>query len=278
MRVITALWFRNVKLFVRNRVQLILMFIMPFFYLYLLSTMFESAFISNPLYYVLAGIVIIVVFQTSLNIATSTIDDIVSGYMKEVLVSPVKRIQIAIGQMLSSTTIATFQGILILIVGYLIGMRYTSMWTPIAIIAAMIMVGLVFSSFGLYLATCVKDAQTFQIISMAVTTPITFLCGVYVPLSLLPHGLQYLALLNPMTYATAFFRSLSLEKMSLSTDELMAEQLAFKIHHFIITPQISIIIVLLFGVLFLFLSTFAFTKVDFSLLNRTKGNKDIFQQ
>lgn len=225
MRIIAALWLRNVKLFVRNRVQLILIFIMPFFYLYLISTIFKSADIGNPVSYVLAGIVIIVVFQTSLNIATSTIDDIVSGYMKEVLVSPVKRIQIVIGQILSSTTIATFQEIMILILGYFIGMKYTSIITPIAVIGSMIFVGLVFSTFGLFLATTVKNSQTFQIVSIAVTTPITFLCGVYVPLSLLPNGLQYIALINPMTYATAFFRTLSLEKMSLSADELIAEQL-----------------------------------------------------
>ncbi|GIN72135.1 hypothetical protein J14TS2_26100 [Bacillus sp. J14TS2] len=278
MRVIAALWGRNVKLFMRNRTQLILIFIMPFFYLYLISTIFESAFISNPENYVLSGIVIIVVFQTSLNIATSTIDDIVSGYMKEVLVSPVKRIQIAAGQILSSTTIATLQGIIILFIGYFIGLKYTHMMTPVFVIAFMIFVGLVFSAFGLFLATAVKNSQTFQIASMAVTTPITFLCGVYVPLSLLPNGLQFLALFNPMTYAAAFFRTLSLEKMSLSVEELLEEQLAFKVSTFVITPQISMIIILLFGLLFLFLSTLAFSKVDFSRMNRAKGQKDIFQQ
>ena len=278
MRIVFALWLRNIKLFVRNRVQLILILVMPFFYLYLLSTIFKNAYISNSINYVLAGIVIIVVFHTSLNIATSTIEDIVSGYMKEVLVSPVKRIQIAAGQILSSTTVATIQGVLILIVGYFIGLKYTSVLTPIAVIASMIFVGLVFSSFGLFLAASVKNSQTFQIISMAVTTPITFLCGVYVPLSLLPNGLQYIALINPMTYAAAFFRSLTLEKMSLPTDELIAEQLAFNVGGFVITPQISFIIILIFGILFLILSSAVFTKVDFSVMNRTGVQKDIFQQ
>jgi len=278
MRVIAALWVRNVKLFIRNRTQLLLIFIMPFFYLYLISTIFESAFISNPENYVLAGIVIIVVFQTSLNIATSTIEDIVSGYMKEVLVSPVKRIQIALGQILSSTTIAAFQGMIILFIGYFLGLRYNYLTTPFLVIAFMVFVGLVFSAFGLFLATVVKNSQTFQIVSMAVTTPITFLCGVYVPLSLLPNGLQYLALLNPMTYAAAFFRTLTLEKTSLSVDELVGEQLAFQIRHFVITPQMSMVIVLAFGILFFLLSTVAFSKVDFSKMNRSRAQKDIFQQ
>lgn len=278
MRIITALWLRNLKLFVRNRVQLVLILIMPFFYLYLLSNIFKSASIDNPFSYVLAGIVIIVVFQTSLNIAASTVEDIVSGYMKEVLVSPVKRIQIAAGQILSSTTIASLQGLLILIVGYCVGMRYSSVLTPLAIIGFMIVVGLVFSSFGLFLAASVKSSQTFQIVSMAVTTPITFLCGVYVPISLLPDGLQVAALLNPMTYAAAFFRILSLEKMSFSTEELLNEQLAFKLNSFVVTPSISLAIVLSTGALFLILSTIVFSKVDFSQVHRMKGNKDIFQQ
>lgn len=278
MRVITALWLRNVKLFVRNRVQLVLILIMPFFYAYLLSTIFQSTDIANPVPYVLAGIIIIVVFQTSLNIASSTIEDIVSGYMKEVMVSPAKRIQIAIGQILSSTTVATFQGIIIMIIGTFIGLKYTTVVTPIAAIGFMIVVGLVFSAFGLFMAAVVKNAQTFQIVSMAVTTPTTFLCGVYVPLNLLPGGLQVVALCNPMTYATAFFRALSLEKMSMSNDELLAEQLAFKVNHFMITPQVGIIIVFAFGALFLLLSAIVFSKVDFSTINRVSGNKDIFQQ
>src|SRR5690625_4487379 len=273
MRTITALMCRNVKIFMRNRLQLILLLIMPYFYLYLISTIFKSVSINDSMNYVLAGIVIIVVFQTSLNIATSTIEDLSSGYMKEVLVSPVKRVEIAIGQILSSTMIATCQGVLILIIGYFLGMKYTSLITPLAIIASMILIGIVFSSFGLFLAASVKNAQTFQIISVAVTTPITFLCGVYVQLSLLPNGLQFLSLFNPMTYATAFFRALSLEKLSVSADELVAQELAFKISNYVITPQMSVLIVALFGLLFIILSTIVFSKVNFSRVNRSYGNK-----
>src|SRR5699024_5703485 len=273
MRVIMSLCMRNIKLFLRNKLQIVLIVIMPFFYLYLLSTIFKSADISNPTTYVLTGIVIIVVFQTSLNIATSTIDDIVSGYMKEVLVSPIKRIQIVFGQILSATIIATFQGIIILVVGYFIGLHYTSFWTPVYVLFSMIFIGMVFSAFGLFLATSVKNSQTFQITSVAVTTPITFLCGVYVPLSLLPTGLQYVAFLNPMTYAASFFRTLSLEKMSMPIKDLISDQLAFPVGGFIITPQISFFVILVFGILFLGLCSLSFVKVDFSKINRTPGNK-----
>ena len=273
MDIVIALWSRNIKIFVRNRVQLIFTIIMPFFFLYVFSAIFKNDNIPNPVNYMLAGIVITTVFQTALTIASSTIEDIVSGFMKEILVSPVKRIQIAAGQLLSAATIATLQGVIILIIGYFIGLKFTSVITPFAVVGVMIVVGLVFSGLGLFLATLVKNSQTFQIVITAITMPLTFLCGAYIPLSLLPNTLQYFAYLNPMTYTTAFFRTIILEKTSLTTEQLVAEQLAFKIGDFVITPVISMGIVLVFGVVFLLLSTFIFSKVDFSRINRSKNKE-----
>jgi ABC-2 type transport system permease protein len=273
MNIIVALWFRNIKIFVRNRVQLVFTIIMPFFFLFVFSSVFKNENIQNPVNYMLAGIVITTVFQTSLTIATSTIEDIVSGFMKEVLVSPVKRIQIAAGQLLSAATIATIQGIIILFIGYFIGLKFTSWITPFEVIGVMAMVGLVFSGLGLYIAALVKNSQTFQVVITAITMPLTFLCGAYIPLSMLPKTLQYIAYINPMTYTTAFFRTIILEKTSLTTDQLIAEQLAFKIGDFIITPPISMAIVIIFGLIFLLLSTYVFSRVDFSRINRSKSKE-----
>lgn len=270
MDIIIALWFRNIKIFVRNRVQLVFTIVMPFFFLFVFSSIFKNQNIENPVNYMLAGIVITTVFQTSLTVASSTIEDIVSGFMKEVLVSPVKRIQIAAGQLLSAATIATLQGIIILFIGYFIGLKFTSWVTPFVVIGVMILVGLVFSGLGLYIATLVKNSQTFQVVITAITMPLTFLCGAYIPLSLLPKILQYIAYLNPMTYTTAFFRTIILEKTSLTTEQLISEQLAFKIGSFVITPPISMAIVIVFGLIFLLLSTYVFSRVDFSRINRSK--------
>lgn len=273
MDIIVALWFRNIKIFFRNRVQLIFTIIMPFFFLYVFSSIFKNNNIPNPVNYMLAGIVITTVFQTVLSIATITIEDIVSGFMKEVLVSPVKRLHIAIGQLLSASTISTFQGIIILSIGYFIGLKFTLISTPFKVIGVMILVGLVFSGFGLYLALLVKNSQTFQIVQIVITMPMTFLCGAYIPLSLLPKALLYVAYLNPMTYTTVFFRTIILEKTSLNFDQLSAEQITFSIGNFMVTPLFSLLIVMTFGILFLLLETFVFSKVDFSRINRSKNKE-----
>lgn len=272
MNTVFALWKRGLKAFVRNRTGLIFSLIFPFFFVYVFGAIFKNEFIQNPIAYMLSGVIIATVFESSLNLASTTVDDMVSGFMKEVLVSPAKRISVAFGQLLSAATVSTLQGILILVIGLFVGIKFTSWTTPFFVLLAMICVGLVFSGVGLYLATIVRSGQTFQIVKTAVTMPLTFLSGAYIPISMLPTSLKYLAYINPMTYATAFFRMIVLEKTNLSTAQLVKEELAIEINGFIITPISSFAIIIAIGLIFLILSTNSFIKTDFSRINRSAND------
>jgi ABC-2 type transport system permease protein len=272
MNTVFTLWKRGLKAFVRNRTGLIFSLIFPFFFVYVFGAIFKNEFIENPIAYMLSGVIISTVFESSLNLASTTVDDMVSGFMKEVLVSPARRISVALGQLLSAATVATVEGIMILFIGLFIGIRFTSWTTPIFILIAMICVGLVFSGVGLFMATMVRSGQTFQIIKTAVTMPLTFLSGAYMPIDLLPGTLKVVAYLNPMTYATAFFRMIVLEKTGLSSDELVKAGLAININGFIVTPFLSFLIIAVIGIIFLTLSTNAFIKTDFSRINRSSND------
>jgi ABC-2 type transport system permease protein len=136
----------------------------------------------------------------------------------------------------------------------------------------MISVGIVFSGVGLFLATIVRSGQTFQIVKTSVTMPLTFISGAYIPLSMLPNTLRYVAYINPMSYATAFFRMIVLEKTNLSSAELVKEGLAIDINGFIVTPVMSFIIIIAIGFVFLILSTNSFVKTDFSRVNRSSND------
>ncbi len=272
MNTVFALWKRGLKAFIRNKTGLIFSLIFPFFFVYVFGAIFKNDLIENPIAYMLSGVIITTVFESALNLASSTVDDMVSGFMKEVLVSPTKRITVAMGQLLSAATVSTIQGVMILILGLFIGIKFTSWITPLWILLAMICVGLVFSGVGLYLATIVRSGQTFQIVKTAVTLPLTFISGAYIPLSMLPSSLRFVAYFNPMTYATAFFRMIVLEKTNLSPAELVSEGLAIDINGFIITPIMSFSIIIVIGLLFLILSTNSFVKTDFSRVNRSSND------
>ena len=272
MNTVLALWKRGLKAFIRNRVGLIFSLVFPFFFVYVFGAIFKNDFIENPIAYMLSGVIITTVFESSLNVASSTVDDMVSGFMKEILVSPAKRIAVAMGQLLTASTVATIQGVMILILGLFVGIKFTTWITPIFVICTMICVGLAFSGVGLFLATIVRSGQTFQIIKAAVTLPLTFLSGAYIPLDMLPDTLKYVAYINPMTYATAFFRMVVLEKTTLSTTELVKEGLAININGFIVTPFMSFAIIVAIGIVFLILSTNSFVKTDFSRISRSSSD------
>ena len=272
MQTVYALWARNMKEFIRDKTRLIFTLVFPFFFVYVFSAIFQNDYIDNAITYMLAGIIVSTVFDVSLRVSSSTITDMSSGFMKEVLVSPISRFSVVVGQFLSSATVATVQGFLILIVGFFIGFKISSPLTLVYIVLAMAYIGLIFSGFGLFLATKTKSTQTFQIVSMSITMPMSFISGAYIPFSLLPETLKYIGYFNPLSYAVAFFRTIALEKTDLSPSQLMLEELAFDINGFIITPVISMLILLIFGLLFLVLSTYSFLNADFSKINHNKGD------
>jgi len=266
MSVVKALWVRNLKVFARNKPALFFSLAVTFFFVFVFSRIFGSASM------MLAGIVIANVFDVSLRISSNTIDDITGGFMKEVLVSPVSRLTVAVGQFASAATVGTAQSFLIYLIGFFMGLRPASPWTVVAAILSMVFVGFVFSGFGLLVASKARNMQTFQAVSMAITMPMTFLSGAYIPLSSLPVPLQWVGRFNPMTHAVHFFRRVIMDTRDEQTEALLAaeqEILTFGGHA--VTLAISILILAAFGAVFLTLSTMTFARMDFSKMNRGKG-------
>ena len=272
MNTVFALWKRGLKSFIRNKPALIFSVLIPFFFIYVFGAIFKNDFIENPVAYMLSGVIIVNVFESALTISSSTVDDMVSGFMKEVLVSPVQRVSVAAGQILTAATVSTLQGVLILVIGMFIGIKFTTWLTPVYVLLSMICVGLVFSGVGLFLSTIIKSGQTFQIVKTAIVLPLTFISGAYLPLSILPSGLKYFAYINPMTYATAFFRMVVLEKTNLTPQQLVKEGLAIDINGFVVTPFLSFTIIIVIGLIFLTLSTLSFIHTDFSKINRSSSD------
>ena len=115
--------------------------------------------IANPTNYLISGIIIMTVFQAALNNSMTIIEDISSGFMKEILVAPISRCQISIGQILSAAVVAVLQGIIILVLGLFIGLS-TDILQFIKMIVIMVIVGITFSSMGLYLAILAKNFKS----------------------------------------------------------------------------------------------------------------------
>lgn len=273
MSVVHALWARNLRIFWRNKPSLIFNLVFPFFFVFIFSAVF-SDFVGeggNAIIFLLSGIIATTMFDSSFRVSSSTIEDITGGFMKEILVSPSPRIFIALGQFVSSATIAAVQGIVILLISFAIGFEVTSFMTIIYAILGMMFIGLVFAGFGLMIAAVSKNMSTFQAITMAVTMPMTFISGAYIPLAVLPNAVRWIGYFNPMTYAVSFFRIITMEMTDMPLDQLLALDLAFEIGPVTIGMWGAIGILGVFGIVFLVLSSIVFTRLDFSRMNRTAG-------
>jgi ABC-2 type transport system permease protein len=265
MRGMIAIIQRNLTNFTRDKIRFFASIFMSGFFLFIFSFVMKSSTtgVEQPLNYLISGIIIMTVFQSALSNSTNIIEDISMGFMKEIIVSPVARWQISIGQVLSSAIIAVLQGILVIIFALFMGLKIDILQF-LEMTGVMIAVGVTFGSIGLYLASIAKNSAAFQVIITLFTMPLTFLSGAYIPTTVMPNLLRPLVYLNPLTYTTSIFRYISLKMDNLSTDALIKSGVAFDVHGFIIRPYFGLFIILGMGLIFFILCVIQFNKADFS--------------
>ena len=265
MEAILAILSRNLINFTRDRARLLGSLFMSLFFLFIFSFVMKSSMgsIGQPMNYLISGIIIMTVFQSSLNNSTGILTDISSGFMKEIMVAPIKRWQISIGQILSSSVIAVIQGVIISVLSLFMGLKLDVLHFA-EMLAIMAVAGLTFGSIGLYLATIARNSAAFQIITSIAVMPFTFLSGAYIPTTVMPAFLQPLIYINPLTYLTSIFRFITLKMDGLPASELVKQGVAFNVGGTTILPQLGLVFIVLIGLLFFALCVRKFNKADFS--------------
>ncbi|HEX2926111.1 MAG TPA: ABC transporter permease [Ruminiclostridium sp.] len=265
MRGMIAILKRNLMNFTRDKLKLFFSIFMSVFFLFIFSFVMKTSTtgVAQPLNYLISGIIIMTVFQSALSNSTNIIEDMSMGFMKEIIVSPVARWQISIGQILSSTIIAVMQGLIVIVIALFMGLKINALQF-LEMFGVMTAVGVTFGSIGLYLAALAKDSSTFQIMIMAFTMPLTFLSGAYIPTTVMPKILRPFVYLNPLTYTTSIFRYITLKMGNMSSAALVKAGVAFNLNGFIIKPYFGLLIILGMGLLFFVLCVMQFNKADFS--------------
>ncbi len=271
IRPIKAILLRNLLKLQRDRMKLFMNLFMSGLFLFIFSFIMKSSApgLDHPMNYLISGIIIMTVFQSALSNSMNILEDISSGVMKEILVAPISRWQIAIGHVLSAMVVSVIQGLIIVVIGLFMGLDI-SFLSAIAMIALMLLVGLTFSALGLYLATLSKESSNFQLLIAIVSFPLTFLSGAYIPTMALPGVLLPFVYLNPLTYTTAAFRFISLHMQGMPTAGLVKAGVAFDVHGFIISPYLSILFIAAMCALFFALSVKRFNSADFSRVKTFK--------
>lgn len=275
MRAIVAIIRKNLTGFARDKVRLFMSLVMPLFMLFACSFIMSSSAtnIDSPINYLIAGVDITIVFQGVINNSAFVLNDISSGFMKEIIVAPVSRRDIAIGNILSTSIFATIQGLMVLMIGFAFGFE-TTLLGFINMILLMMFSSIVLSSFILFLSLVAKNQANYQIISSIIIMPAMFLSGAYIPTTIIPKIILPLVYINPLTYLTSAFRFVALNMFDLSIDELVRQGVAFQFGVFTITPVISWISALVIGIIFFFLCINKFKRINLlEVKGRTGGRR-----
>src|SRR5450631_2166441 len=204
MGAIYILWLRELKRYVRSRVQIIVSLGQPVLYLVALGfgfgPVFQKAGNGNYLQFMVPGVIGMTVLFSSVFSGIAMLWDRQFGFLKETLVAPVPRLHIMLGRTLGGATVAIIQGTLILIVCLIAGFR-PQHWLAIpAAFVFVFMIAIVFAALGTTIGSIIKDMQGFQLIMNFLVMPIFFLSGALYPLNNLPKALAIVTRLDPLSY------------------------------------------------------------------------------
>lgn len=205
VRVVYALWLRQIKRYFRAPSRIIGAIGQPLLFLlalgYGLGAVYTQAGQGNYLHFLVPGIMTQTVLFSAVFFGINIIFDKQFGFLKETLVAPVARRHIMLGGALGGATTSLMQGVIVLVLSLFLGFRpYNWLLVPIAFLA-MAMLALALTSFSSGVGSIVDDFQGFQAINQFLIFPLFFLSGALYPLEHAPTALRVIANVNPISYA-----------------------------------------------------------------------------
>jgi ABC-2 type transport system permease protein len=204
-RAVFVVWKRELIRFGRSRLRIITGLAQPVIYLFVLGTGLSSIVPSstgsdfNYRTFMFPGVLAMTILFTSIFSAVSIVWDREFGFLREMLVAPVRRSALVTGKCLGGASVATAQGALMLVFAGLVGVPYS----PALIVALLLLMALtafVLNALGIVIASRMQQVESFQIVMQFVVLPMFFLSGALFPLNQLPHWLSVLTRLDPLTY------------------------------------------------------------------------------
>ena len=209
MRAVGSLWWREIIRFLRQRSRVTGALAQPVvFWLLLgggLSGSFRPTSGGTYLQYLYPGILCLILLFTAIFATIAVVEDRRAGFLQGVLVAPVSRTAIVLGQSLGATTLAVLQGTLALALAPFAGVR-VGVGGALGAVLIMAVVAFALTNLGLVIAWRMESTQGFHAIMNLVLMPIWLLSGAFFPLESAATPLAWVMRLDPLTYGLAALR------------------------------------------------------------------------
>jgi ABC-2 type transport system permease protein len=225
LRAVSIVWRRELIRFRTDRLRAITSLVQPVLFLFVLGTGL-SRLASRGLpagvdfrTFIYPGVLAMSVLFTAIFSAASIVWDREFGFLREMLVAPVRRWAIVVGKCLGGATVATFQGLIFLALAGVAHVPYDPVLL-LTLVAELLLLSFTLTAFGVMMAARIKQIQAFMALTQMFVLPLFFLSGALYPLNGLPSWLTVLTRIDPLTYIVDPMRHAVFDHLNVSPQAL----------------------------------------------------------
>ncbi|HSZ14254.1 MAG TPA: ABC transporter permease [Solirubrobacteraceae bacterium] len=220
LRAVKVVWKREMIRFSRDRLRILTSLMQPFLFLFVLGTGLSRLASAgthgvNLRTFVYPGVLCMAVMFTAMFSAASLVWDREFGFLREMMVAPVRRSSLVLGKCLGGATVAAFQGVIVLCLAGLVGVPYAP-GLILEVLGLSLLLAFAITAFGVMVAARITQMQSFMALMQMAIMPMYFLSGALFPVSGLPQWLEILNRIDPLTYAVDPMRRVVFSHLNIS--------------------------------------------------------------
>jgi ABC-2 type transport system permease protein len=220
LRAIRIVWRRELIRYFNDRLRMVTTLVQPLLFLFVLGSGLQQLASAGThgvslQTFIYPGILAIAVLFTAMFSAASIVWDREFGFLREMMVAPVRRSSIVIGKCLGGATVAGIQGLIVICLAGLVNVPYDPLLI-LGIFGLQLLLAFTVTAFGVMVAIRIKQMQSFMGVMQMIVTPMFFISGALFPPSGLPGWLAVLNRIDPLTYAVDPMRRLVFNHLSIN--------------------------------------------------------------
>jgi ABC-2 type transport system permease protein len=198
---------------------------------------------------------------TAIFSAVSIVWDREFGFLREMLVAPVRRSSIILGKALGGATISMLQAVLVLILAPFVHVPLT-VGLVLTLLGEIFLLSFTLTALGLAVVARIRQVQTVMGLMQVLLLPLSFLSGALYPLSNLPTWLSIAVRLNPLTYAVHPVRSAVFNHLTVSPEVRARLNPPITWGGWVVPTAIQLLLVAAIGVVLMSFAVRQFQKVE----------------
>jgi ABC-2 type transport system permease protein len=266
LRAVKVVLHRELIRFSQDRTRLVAALVQPLLFLFVLGTGLSSLTKGSTggvdlKTFMFPGVLATSTLFTAMFSAVSIVWDREFGFLREMLVAPVRRGSIILGKALGGALVSTLQAILVIALAGLVHVPYDPLMI-VELLGLLFLMSFMLTAFGLVIAARIQQMQAVMGIMQMLLLPLSFLSGALYPTRNLPGWMAAVVRVNPLTYGVHAIRSTVFAHLHASPQALESLNPALTWGSYQVTTTVSVLFVAAVSVVLLVVAIFQFSRTE----------------